>query len=392
MSNNIYIGSRYVPKFDGDWDNTKSYEPLTIVSYGNNTYTSKIPVPVGILPTDTNYWVLTGNYNGQIINIQNQIDDLKSHFNEINLSMFKNKIICIVGDSLSDETTQQPNWVDTFTEIVETVGATVNNVSVSGSSVLGWGSNPSNIPTGYDYYIIALGTNDFQGQFNQASLQTAVEQIINRINLSDPDRRCFYISQPKAFIPTFTNMYTPQSVYRHFFETIFAKYGCQIISGGLMPNLSNMTNGVYVAADNIHLTPTYAPIYAEHVLNCMIAGISETATVYGYVKACDIHSDLTYSSGNANLAWIDGNHYAYTLNLFGVEATALTWLPLCKASNNTGDGLIDNLDQYTITEYTGSILQFRINNGYIEVATPTTGTFDIVCKLTGSLIISPAMV
>lgn len=56
-----YIGARYVPVFDGDWDPSKNYENLTIVNYEGFTYTSKIPVPRGTLPTDTDYWVLTGS-------------------------------------------------------------------------------------------------------------------------------------------------------------------------------------------------------------------------------------------------------------------------------------------------------------------------------------------
>lgn len=75
MPNNVYIGSRYVPIFDGDWDNTKVYEALTIVNYNGSSYTSKKPVPAGTLPTNTNYWALTGNYNGQISNLQQQIND-----------------------------------------------------------------------------------------------------------------------------------------------------------------------------------------------------------------------------------------------------------------------------------------------------------------------------
>jgi hypothetical protein len=74
MANNVYIGSRYVPIFDGDWDNTKNYEALTIVLYNGSSYTSKKPVPAGTLPTNTTYWALTGNYNGQISNLQSQID------------------------------------------------------------------------------------------------------------------------------------------------------------------------------------------------------------------------------------------------------------------------------------------------------------------------------
>lgn len=78
MPNNVYIGSRYVPIFDGDWDNTKVYEPLTIVNYNGGSYTSKHTVTAGILPTNTDYWALTGNYNGQISNLQNQIDNIEN--------------------------------------------------------------------------------------------------------------------------------------------------------------------------------------------------------------------------------------------------------------------------------------------------------------------------
>lgn len=79
MANNVYIGMRYVPKFVGNWDTTMQtvYEPLSIVMYNNSTYTSKQEVPTGINITNTTYWVLTGNYNGQISNLQNQIDDMK---------------------------------------------------------------------------------------------------------------------------------------------------------------------------------------------------------------------------------------------------------------------------------------------------------------------------
>lgn len=49
-----------------DWDNTKTYEPLTIVYHQGNSYTSCQSVPAGVDITDTTYWALTGNYNAQI--------------------------------------------------------------------------------------------------------------------------------------------------------------------------------------------------------------------------------------------------------------------------------------------------------------------------------------
>lgn len=61
-----YIGARYVPLFMGEWDATATYEPLSIVTYQGNSYTSRQSVPVGILPTNETFWALTGNYNAQI--------------------------------------------------------------------------------------------------------------------------------------------------------------------------------------------------------------------------------------------------------------------------------------------------------------------------------------
>ena len=65
---NEYIGMRYVPIFADpvEWDNTRAYESLTIVTYQGASYTSRRPVPAGIPITDGRYWVLTGNYNAQI--------------------------------------------------------------------------------------------------------------------------------------------------------------------------------------------------------------------------------------------------------------------------------------------------------------------------------------
>lgn len=63
---NTYVGMRYVPIFDGEWDSTKTYEPLVIVSNQGNSYTSRTFVPTGINITNTEYWALTGNYNAQV--------------------------------------------------------------------------------------------------------------------------------------------------------------------------------------------------------------------------------------------------------------------------------------------------------------------------------------
>ena len=63
-----YVGARYVPVFANplEWSDTREYEPLTIVSYQGNSYTSMQYVPTSISIADTAYWALTGNFNAQV--------------------------------------------------------------------------------------------------------------------------------------------------------------------------------------------------------------------------------------------------------------------------------------------------------------------------------------
>ena len=71
-----YIGARYVPLFADplEWDNTREYEPLTIVQHQGNSYTSRQSVPKGIDIINNAYWALTGNYNAQIEEYRKQVE------------------------------------------------------------------------------------------------------------------------------------------------------------------------------------------------------------------------------------------------------------------------------------------------------------------------------
>lgn len=68
MATTQYIGARYVPLFAEpiEWDKTKQYEPLTIVTSNGNSYTSRQFVPSGVEITNTAFWALTGNFNAQV--------------------------------------------------------------------------------------------------------------------------------------------------------------------------------------------------------------------------------------------------------------------------------------------------------------------------------------
>lgn len=81
-----YIGARYVPIFGRkdessiEWDNTKPYEPLTIVLYLGNSYTSRQYVPIGADILDTDFWANTGNYNAQVEQYRSDVRRLSNEW------------------------------------------------------------------------------------------------------------------------------------------------------------------------------------------------------------------------------------------------------------------------------------------------------------------------
>lgn len=113
-----YIGARYVPIFgrvDEEsviWDNSSPYEPLTIVLYQGNSYTSRQYVPAGIDISNELYWAETGNYNGQIEAYRNavflfdgRIDDLEEGLENTNETLTQaiqdldSNLTTLIGDN-----------------------------------------------------------------------------------------------------------------------------------------------------------------------------------------------------------------------------------------------------------------------------------------------------
>lgn len=124
LVNKQYIGARYVPKFSDPiaWDINRSYEPLTIVTYLNNSYTSKVPVPVGVDITDEEYWVVTGNYNAQVEEYRQAVEGVKEDMTELQENVdnqFAQKVTYLTpemfgakGDGVTNDYTAFKNMLD----------------------------------------------------------------------------------------------------------------------------------------------------------------------------------------------------------------------------------------------------------------------------------------
>ena len=100
-----YVGARYVPLFAEplEWDKTKAYEPLTIVLYQGNSYTSRQYVPVGVELTNESFWAETGNYNAQVEQYRQEVKTLDGR-------------VTVNGDAIANEVTRATAAENKLTE------------------------------------------------------------------------------------------------------------------------------------------------------------------------------------------------------------------------------------------------------------------------------------
>lgn len=99
-----YVGARYVPLIYGEWVSGVGYEPLTIVTYLNNSYTSKktVPATAGSPDQETDYWVMTGMYNGQIASLMNDVSDIRSDISASEIAVDHTSEMDFSGSSITD--------------------------------------------------------------------------------------------------------------------------------------------------------------------------------------------------------------------------------------------------------------------------------------------------
>lgn len=143
MANNRYQGMRYVPLVCGEHDKTKSYENQSVVLHQGSSYTSKKNVPVGIEITNSEYWVLSGNYNAQVENYRKEVQNLSTRVstaeNSINgvvdsvnlsLAQAKTEINSSVATQLETQNIYVNNEVSKVKTDITTVTNKVNNLEM----------------------------------------------------------------------------------------------------------------------------------------------------------------------------------------------------------------------------------------------------------------------
>lgn len=277
MSVRQYIGARYVTKVyensldpsSAEWEANVNYEPLTMVTYNYGSYLSKKEVPASIgNPADNpTYWVQTGFYNGQIANLQNQINNLKT-FN----GSFRNKNLIVIGDS----------WVVGFTEgtgdgIVESLESmnlfkSITKYAKGGVGYLAtvdgvnYDTLTDNVINDYDghendvHIILYIGSVNDLGH-SSAEVLTASSAVYNKVRTAFPNAD-IYTSAGIIKGASWANWGVMEAIYQGAvgYGIIPLYWPCRLMVG----------NANHFTSDGYHPDHDLAVCYANNIVNNMI--------------------------------------------------------------------------------------------------------------------------
>lgn len=268
--------------------------------------------------------------------LTNDKDNLVNAINEVfqqDLEHFRNKSVCIIGDSISAVTTYPPNWTVPFTEAIESVNGTVTNLAVDGASISGWAIDVNMIPTDKDIYIFFLGINDFIGQWPaiNGNLFNDVNTLLTRVN--GVGKEVWYISPLRMLgansMDITKDNICPANAYRYLLETAFNNGGAKVISGLGAPDLNLATMNTYMT-DGLHPQPAYRHILANYILK----NIANDIISFSNTTITKTSTPALTGTGNVEYTWLN-NAVDITINISGAALNA-NFTPICKTSNVAG--------------------------------------------------------
>lgn len=287
-----YIGARYVPLFftnptdqSNDWLSGVAYDPLTIVTYLNQSYTSKIPVPatVGNPADNPTYWILTGGYSAQVEQYRQEVEAYaqaaSGNAADINtLYSLHDRQFILIGDSYGSGIDGNNNtqfvsgggWANRAKAFIQAGGGTayINTRSLGG--MVGFASTLPFMtlfdaiiedhvadPDKITDIVVLGGTNDVSVIGNVAAAVTAfithAKAVCQHANIRIGALGSNAYNMMRIIKPNYLNA---------------CKYGAGYLAG-LEPLLMNPD---YIGADGVHLTETGYAHYAEIITNAIVSG------------------------------------------------------------------------------------------------------------------------
>lgn len=419
---NTYVGPRIVPLIfknpvDGssEWIQNYQYEPLTIVTYQGDSYTSRQYVPIGMPITNTNYWVQTGSFNGQIASLQNQVNTNTTDINTLNTSFqnliesqgkfyFENKKIVILGDSISALSTVdslQPVWAALFNDFLPD-SAILTNYAQPGWTISGTvggianALNTNQYPAvnDADIIIIFAGVNDYiQGLTLSGNDINSFNGALNTIytNLRNYKGEVYFISPLKTFINPVderSNPLQPLNMYRRLIYLKCVSNGWHYIDGYSAPLLNPLVGATITKwqPDGLHPNKDYSPYLMRFIIDSIIS--SKQNNMFNIINILNINSLLNTGwtiSGDSFLNFKSSGECYLRLVITGGELTnisdnvVLSNIPVHLRPQNTSMlncKILVTGDKYypanSVISSSGNIivytsLQSNLNNNTIEI-------------------------
>ena len=332
--------------FSGAWDITKQYPAWTIVNDNNIGYVSIQPVPVGVVLTNTDYWIEVIDYSAQIAGLQNRVvaienditnnidPDLASLHNDVSnlqgqidtFAMFKrifaNKKVVIIGDSLSIPST---TWSEPFTTLVTSIGGTVENRATGGWDASQCLSDAMTLTTAYDIAIVWCGIND--EYHNNAMGSYATPGTFNYNYKAILDK--MIALNPNMLMYCFGVAYSYNYAYERKKSLYYYTAGIKQVAeaegaifkdfGHIFSNALWNRNGM--EADTVHPTQTYSKtILFNTIINALCDSRSDAFT-----EDFELQNPDFTAGANVTLGVMKGIHQVgKAVNISGTVVTAAT--------------------------------------------------------------------
>lgn len=276
MATRQYIGARYVPKFyegtnGAEWEAGIAYEPLTIVTYLGNSFTSKKPVPVGIGAPNSApaYWASTGIYSEQVEQYRQEVEAVKEGY-------LNEKKIAILGDS------SMSAW-QTYDHLSEFTNASIDNQATSGAKWADIITQLQAITELPDIIIVLCGSNDITAsdtnRYGEAlgAPDVANHEYKNDGTVFDTIKKFLSLarsSYPKAEIiclerATHPIISRPKWEYYTYFESqIMNEWGVPVIDTLQLLNFAYFNTAQQawaVLGDHLHYSDEMNERYQQHL-------------------------------------------------------------------------------------------------------------------------------
>lgn len=319
-----YIGARYVPVFANppEWNDTRGYEPLTIVLHQGNSFTSTQYVPTGIDIKNTEYWLETGNWNAQIEAYREEVlrfdaritqnangieantaaidseesarkaadAELANRMNDFEqmtpLDREKGRTAVFIGDSFMAPSTSYPQKLAYF--VCQLTGWTMYNYSYGGS---GWVDEAGAAMNFYhqiqkaaseisieadqiDYVIIGGGFNDWNDTtpLTYNHLYTAAANTMKEAHANFPNAKLIVIPMMFRNFGVDTHMHD-------LYSAIVAGCNSSNVPMLMIPQAYLWQLG-FKNVDGVHPTVDLYKIMAEYVVSWVFGGGVKTERMY----------------------------------------------------------------------------------------------------------------